>query len=1008
MVGRGNRGNEGPLPSRKRPGIGLPVVSPKKKRAPQRLTAEGSEARVDSRRDVTQPKQTSKRHVPGKVSRKANVEPDAVVDSLLGELRALAEGNINPDGSDMEELAGALVEAEVAEDLYTSDDEDDDVDGADDGTSGLELSEIEDDTDGDDRGSSGNSSVGEDGDDDDHHHHEEKADSGESGDESQHEVVATMARLTDAGHAKDKPDLSSGVKKHRRSLKEQRSSPTGANGAVARDTFDRPGTHKNDLKSLKTSDPSFYEYLAENDAGLLDFIDEGHPGDSEDSNCDAEEGCDSLSDSSADSNSADSAEDEAAAAAEAGLDDVDAIVSDDNERMENADVGGKTDRSRVARSRIVDMATIRELEEQLALKRGALKAVKELMRILRAGRGLTSPAQSGAQSKADKTGRKKRRKETPGGEDWFAAAAGEKGGDADDSDDDDGGDGDEDDKFMAGELKFVSARVYQKAMYLAIVKVQETLDKMFGKPKQSKSALAARWTPGEHARWKNLEPIFKSYVSQLLAMASDMQDAQTLRFLLKRIELLVPYTRGNVRLARRLTKLAVSVWTSDTMDVNEATKLRAYLLLRCIADEPDNVEVVLRLVVKTYCGRISRACNPRTLQNILFAAKCIVDLFGVDMAASYTVAFAYLREMAVTLRVVLTAKERNEQADKVHNWSFVNALRLWSMVLSTYGAESELKPLIYPYVQIALGVMRVQPTPRTFPMRLHIASYLTDVVGATGVYIPVAAQILPLLRCKELYRKPAGGTTKDLEWRALLRVGDDAIKTKPFLTGVVNGVMLQLSAFYSAISRHVSFPEISHGTVTALRKFSKSVKEAEWRQLSLSLADKLRDTAKLVADARARADFGPHGAVGERGMLEHVPGLEGDSVRTPVQKFYDVEITRVKRDEALRDENMAQKEALAKMPSREQGSDDDDSADSSSLSPEDADCVDKRGEVSRVRLSSKREPGPKGGIQKLVVSKKAELPMFKYAHGPAGIAGEDSQDEDSDVVNDLVISSDEE
>lgn len=116
--------------------------------------------------------------------------------------------------------------------------------------------------------------------------------------------------------------------------------------------------------------------------------------------------------------------------------------------------------------------------------------------------------------------------------------------------------------------------------------------------------------------------------------------------------------------------------------------------------------------------------------------------------------------MAVTLRSVLTSKDQKADSDKVHNWSFVNALRLWSMVLSTYGAEAELRPLIYPFVQVAIGVMRVQPTPRTYPVRLHICSYLINIVSETGVYVPVAAQLLPLLRCGELRRKPARGATR--------------------------------------------------------------------------------------------------------------------------------------------------------------------------------------------------------------------------------------------------------
>jgi nucleolar complex protein 2 len=917
----------------------------------------------------------------------ANQDPDAVVDKLLSDLKALVDDKVDPDDSDMEELADALADAEDAENLYISDDEDDDVDAAADDECGDSASDEKDFTDGDD----GDEGVDTRGD-------EDKIGGGAKD-------VSARQYPNESG-SKGSPGLRRGqVKKAGR-----RPAESNNDGSEDEEEYDDSGTHKRDLEELKTSDPTFYKYLAEHDSNLLDFI-EGGEGEVEDDEDDSNDGGD-KSDGSAmeeDSDGGDSAAEEAVAAAEAGLDEMDSSSEKDDDGAQEDDRSSpKHTKGSRGRSFVVDMATVRELEQQLTLKRGALKAVKELMRLFRAGRELTPTAQAGAPSKGDKAGRK-RQKEQSSGEDWFAGAAGEKRGGEEDSEDDEGRD--DNDLFAAGEVKFVSARVYQKVMYLAIVKVQEALDKMLGKPKRSSSTLASRWAPGEHARWKNLEPVFKSYVSQLIAMTAGMQDAHTLRFLLKRMEFLVPYTRGNLRLARRLVKVAVNVWTSDTMDVNEATKLRAYLLLRCIAEEPDNVEIVMRLAVRSFCGSISRACNPRTIPNIMFTAKCIVDLFSVDMAASYTVAFAYLREMAVTLRAVLTSKERNEHAEKVHNWSFVNALRLWSMVLSTYGTEAELRPLIYPFVQIAIGVMRVQPTPRTFPMRLHIVSFLTSVVSATGVYIPVAAQILTLLRCKELYRKPDRGATKDLEWRALLRVNDEAVKTKPYLTGVVNGVMLQLAAFYAAVSRHVSFPEISHGTVITLRKFSKDVKEAEWRQVALSLAEKLRDTAKLVADARARADFGPHGAAGERGMLEIVPGLEDVDKRTPVQKFYDVEATRVKREETLRDEGLARKDAAAKATADNQrGDGGNDSESESSLDANEEMANGLAGGRASRKSGGNSKKASSAELNSATTSKKkrnVEL-LLRPNRVQDGVGSEGDQDDESDIVDDLILSSDDE
>jgi hypothetical protein len=66
------------------------------------------------------------------------------------------------------------------------------------------------------------------------------------------------------------------------------------------------------------------------------------------------------------------------------------------------------------------------------------------------------------------------------------------------------------------------------------------------------------------------------------------------------------------------------------------------------------------------------------------------------MAASGTVALAYLREMAVTLHSVWISKDRSEQSVEVHKSSSVNALRLWSMELSTYGSEENLRLLLNP------------------------------------------------------------------------------------------------------------------------------------------------------------------------------------------------------------------------------------------------------------------------------------------------------------------------
>eukprot|EP00177_Eucheuma_denticulatum_P002854 GFKZ01005119.1.p1 GENE.GFKZ01005119.1~~GFKZ01005119.1.p1 ORF type:complete len:1210 (+),score=239.21 GFKZ01005119.1:118-3747(+) len=580
------------------------------------------------------------------------------------------------------------------------------------------------------------------------------------------------------------------------------------------------------------------------------------------------------------------------AAAEAGLaleDDPMEVDSEDDMEPQNDDT--PSDRKK-KKSVIVDTAFLRSLKEGISRKRTCLKATKELLKLLRAGREIL-PSQADTPDKKAKMIKKKSKGRYSDGKLPEDPADVEKDEFADDG------------SFTSGNVKFVSSSAYQNGMNLAIVGIQDALDLMLGRPQSRKGRPSGdqltKWDPSNNVRWPNLQPVFRPYVFHMLALCNAMNDPDTLRFLLKRLERLVPYTRDNELLLKKIIKTAIRVWSSESQYMSEATRLRAYILLNRVAHAPGNAEAVLRSCCTVFATDIATACNSKTLPRIHFAITCIVELFGIDMGASYTTAFANLRELAVSLRAVLVSKEESTDIERIHNWAYINQLRLWSKVLSRYGSEDELRPLIYPYVQVALGVMRVHATPRTFPLRLHVASFLSDVVSSTGTFIPLAPHLLLLLRCSELRKKPERGATKALDWRSMLRVSADVIKTKPFLSGIIDGVVLELAKFFATISKHVSFPELSYIAQSNLRKFAKEVLVSEWKAKVLMLVEKLHQTSQLIEKARAKADFAPHGAASPDGMLAVVPGIDRD-MKTPIQRFYEVEIKRVTKEERRRDE----------------------------------------------------------------------------------------------------------
>ena len=75
---------------------------------------------------------------------------------------------------------------------------------------------------------------------------------------------------------------------------------------------------------------------------------------------------------------------------------------------------------------------------------------------------------------------------------------------------------------------------------------------------------------------------------------------------------------------------------------------------------------------------------------------------------------------------------------EVYNWTFISCLEMWVHLVCSYPNEPEIQPLIYPIGQLILGVVRLVPTPRYFPLALHCCRLATLMSRATGNFLPIA------------------------------------------------------------------------------------------------------------------------------------------------------------------------------------------------------------------------------------------------------------------------------
>lgn len=128
--------------------------------------------------------------------------------------------------------------------------------------------------------------------------------------------------------------------------------------------------------------------------------------------------------------------------------------------------------------------------------------------------------------------------------------------------------------------------------------------------------------------------------------------------------------------------------------------------------------------------------------------NAVVEICLLDPHEAYQHAFVYIRQLAIHLRNALTLKKKDAHKH-VYNWQFLHSLTLWIKLLSdSLGADvatAELEPLVYPTVQVGLGVISLIPTAKYAPLRCHCLRALMTLSDKAKVGLDVGPVSRPAL-----------------------------------------------------------------------------------------------------------------------------------------------------------------------------------------------------------------------------------------------------------------------
>jgi nucleolar complex protein 2 len=390
--------------------------------------------------------------------------------------------------------------------------------------------------------------------------------------------------------------------------------------------------------------------------------------------------------------------------------------------------------------------------------------------------------------------------------------------------------------------------------------------------------------------------MIKSHTASVLYILSNLSDSMTLRLTLSSVLSLLPYTLSFRKIVKEIGRIIAGIWSDSSSD--EATRIAAFLVLRKLVVISD--AGIKESVLKTTYQALVKGCRNTTVHSIKginLMKNSAAELWGIDQSVGYTTGFGFIRQLAMHLRSTIANKTKDSYK-VVYNWQCVHSLDFWSRVLAQNcsptreaetGKESQLKPLVYPTVQVTLGVMRLIPTSQYFPLRFQLFRSLLRISLGTNTYIPLASTLYEVLTSREMKKPPKPTTVKSLDFSTSIRAGKSLLGTRVYQDGVGEQVVELFSEYFVLWCKSVAFPELALPVVIMLKRWLKDAsnkstgnKNTKINSAIHILVQKIEANSAWIEKKRAKVDFAPNNRSGVEHFLKEVKWNE-----TPLGAYVD-------------------------------------------------------------------------------------------------------------------------